>query len=279
MTDSEGADLNKSELTLRVTEAADLWLSEIGCKPVETEVPVAVGWVADLAGVWIPTMTEAQKAKLIPRRPATKHPYGSAAYKDHYEKVKLWRQRTQPVLEYLPHPVTVILEAKTTRADFRSDPKWARSPVANIQVLSVVRGISKAREWPPDWWILEHSAKTGKLLNVRRPGKVFHGISDEQRLEIVLQTAMRLHNRVNYQRLRDIQRRQRRGEAKSATLRRVSHIARMVLAVVRAEDKDIETCCHHHLHWGEKLPDYIRKDLEKLWGIAKPKEGAHAKQD
>jgi len=54
-------DQNKTELTRKVTAGAATWLTNLGAKPVETEVHVRQGWIADLAAVWCPTRTEAQK--------------------------------------------------------------------------------------------------------------------------------------------------------------------------------------------------------------------------
>jgi hypothetical protein len=48
-------DLNKSKLTENVTEAVIVWLKEKGLKPVQTEVRIANGWVADIASILRPT--------------------------------------------------------------------------------------------------------------------------------------------------------------------------------------------------------------------------------
>ena len=57
-------DLNKTPLTHRITALAAAFLDAHGFKPVETEVPVASGWVADVASFVYPTMTEAKKLRL-----------------------------------------------------------------------------------------------------------------------------------------------------------------------------------------------------------------------
>jgi len=62
-------DRNKTDLTHAVTQAAMTWLDERGFKPVETEVEIARGWVADLASAIFPTPTELINLKLIPHRP------------------------------------------------------------------------------------------------------------------------------------------------------------------------------------------------------------------
>lgn len=63
------ADRNKTELTHKVTAAVYRYLDERGFKPLETEVPICEGWIADLGGVIIPTQSELQELKLLSARP------------------------------------------------------------------------------------------------------------------------------------------------------------------------------------------------------------------
>jgi hypothetical protein len=62
-------DQNKTEITKHITAATCFWLDERGCKPVETEVSVTWGWIADIASVICPSNTELQELKLIRRAP------------------------------------------------------------------------------------------------------------------------------------------------------------------------------------------------------------------
>jgi hypothetical protein len=62
-------DRNKSPITHEVTDAVAVWLDAHGFKPVETEVPMVAGWVADLAAVICPTQTELIALQLIKRPP------------------------------------------------------------------------------------------------------------------------------------------------------------------------------------------------------------------
>ena len=262
------ADLNKTDLTLAVTEAAALWLSGIGCKPIETEVPVAAGWVADLAGAWVPTPTELQQSKIIRRRPQSPYPYSPANSIKHAAKVRAWRAETDPVVAALPHPLTVVLEVKTSRPDFLADDKWTRDRVANVQVLAATKGALDPEEVPASWWLLEHSAKTGKLLKVRRRGSVSL-VGVVQRLETVLQIAIRSHNRSTYQRDRDLQKRHRANEAGRRTLTRMTTLARMLLAITRGEHASVQDCVDRFLGYHQTLPAYVVKEIEPLYGIQK----------
>lgn len=100
------ADRNKTELTLRVTEAAALWLSGIGCKGCEAEVMVAPGWLADLAAFWSPTRTEAVKQKLIPRCPPWRIGVENA------EARKQWDDKFMAMPPY----ISITCEVKTSLA-------------------------------------------------------------------------------------------------------------------------------------------------------------------
>ena len=59
-------DRNKTDLTHRLTALAEGHLTVLGCKPIETEVPVG-GFIVDVAGFTYPTMTEMKKGKLLKR--------------------------------------------------------------------------------------------------------------------------------------------------------------------------------------------------------------------
>lgn len=63
-------DYNKTAITKTITAAALTYLDERGCKPIETEVLAAAGWISDLAAVVCPTITELTLLKLIKRKPA-----------------------------------------------------------------------------------------------------------------------------------------------------------------------------------------------------------------
>ena len=100
-------DRNKTDLTKLVTSAAVRWLDEKGFKPIETEVPVSPGWVADIAGSILPTNTELISLKLIKRGPRWSQPGYPEKWKE-WEASAAWLRRL----------LTVIVEVKTSKSDF-----------------------------------------------------------------------------------------------------------------------------------------------------------------
>ena len=153
---TDDLDKNKTALTHRVTAIAAAYLDGIGCKPVETEVPVQGGWVADVASYWYPTMTEAKRLQ-IDRR--AREILGVAPGTD--------------VLDLLPRvygdgPFTVLVEVKTTASDYKRDArKWepGRWP-AHICFLAFPAGV--VDKLPEGWYGLETSKSGSKLLKVHR---------------------------------------------------------------------------------------------------------------
>ena len=103
-------DQNKTEVTKQITAATCFWLDERGCKPVETEVSVASGWVADIASVVCPSNTELQELRLIRRAPK-------------WSK-RVEREAWEAEVTAIACMMTVIVEVKTSRGDFVGDQKW-----------------------------------------------------------------------------------------------------------------------------------------------------------
>lgn len=146
------ADRNKTDLTHDITEAAARWLAIIGAKCIETEVAVGPKWIADVAAYWRPTRTEAVNHGLIPR--AKSYPYGSADSRmlEYQES----RRAHFEVYRALPPIITIAVEVKTTRADFRRDiaEKFSRDPVADLQVIAIPRMLMPVEEFPTNCWVL-----------------------------------------------------------------------------------------------------------------------------
>lgn len=194
------ADRNKTELTLRVTEAAALWLSGIGCKGCETEVLVARGWVADLAAFWSPTRTEARKQKLV-------------SWELPFEK--------------LPGYISIACEVKTSIGDFRKDTKWDREPPADIRILFMPSRMVPKAEWPKGWWVvLHHDAGGHAAVAQRAPLQI---VSDAQRLRMAFALAERRFNRTNYAMWRDLARSHRNRENEEINRQRMDSAVNSVL--------------------------------------------------
>lgn len=146
MNKPEPIDANKSALTHVATATVAAWMDGIGCKPVETEVPVEGGWILDLAGIWSPTITEAKKSKLLKALVEREAMFNSFQAMTHL--VRAFGGR-----------FTVGVEVKTSRADYLRDvgrkygtlvkPATLR-PVAHLMILACpasVLGGDIVRDW------------------------------------------------------------------------------------------------------------------------------------
>lgn len=147
-------DRNKSDLTKQVTAAALMYLDERGCKPIETEVGVASGWVADIAAVLDPTITELVALKLLKRQPR----YGCPGYKE-------WDTQVRQVHRFM----TALVEVKVSRSDFSGDQKWTLPLPTNLAYLAFPKGLITESEYPAGWGLLEYSIETD-CVRCRRRG-------------------------------------------------------------------------------------------------------------
>lgn len=258
-------DRNKSELTLRITEAAINWLDGIGCRPIETEIWVDDSWIADIAASWRPTMTEAQNMKLISRRPRIDYFGTEEKLQEQREKNESWYKK----YEKLPRFFTVLHEVKVSRSDFTRDDKWTRKSPTNIRILSIPRGIIKEEEWPEGWWILEH-AKTGKLLKAARKG-MFTEVTLQKQLDVVQNVAERRHNRTKYAFFKEIQKSHTNSHNEYVNRVRLSSMAKAVFSILKAEHDSVETALRYYIGSGPgtTVPNYIMKELKQLYGKLK----------
>jgi hypothetical protein len=186
------ADRNKTDLTHDVTEGAAKWLASIGAKCIETEVPVGPKWIADIAAFWSPTPTEATAKKLIPR--AKTYPYGQTtaavqAWHEHHDmRVAAYRA--------LPQIITIIVEVKTTRADFKretlAEGKFNRPRVADVHIMATPYSLIKMSECPSGWLdlIFTHYDECVPIQNM-----IVTESAINQKLKMVAAIAERRHNR------------------------------------------------------------------------------------
>lgn len=181
-------DRNKTGLTHRVTAIAAAYLDALGCKPVETEVTARQGWVADVAGYWYPTMTEAKKLHL--------------------------HRRAQEILGDVPAtgviprvyghgPFTVLAEVKVSRSDFQKDKhKWNGVYPAHVCLLAFPAGVIAADEIPKGWYGLETSKHGQKLKKVHRNG-CLHPQHLGLTVDFVAEVGIRRDHRTRYRALKD----------------------------------------------------------------------------
>lgn len=136
----------------------------LGCKPVEAEVGVADGWIADLFGLWYPTNTELKKARAIHRWTGEDDP--EARYR---AAERLWSRYMLPL--------TVLVEVKVTKSDLARDigrkiPNQKRAtslpPAAQICIVaapgSVLERFDKARYTQMSSWGMLRLSEDGERV-------------------------------------------------------------------------------------------------------------------
>jgi hypothetical protein len=237
------ADRNKTVLTHEVTAAVAQWMDEHGFKPVETEVTVAAGWVADLAGVIMPTATELIALKLMRRAPK-------------------WSQREQRMAwesecRTLERIMTALIEVKTSRSDFLGDKKWALPPPVTVAYVAVPAGLIGQDEWPD-----------GSIKQLRG-SSVFTATLEEQ-LSVTLSIAVRRDHNTRYARLRELQRAKRIQQAEYRIARTAGAIARAMLDILNAKHGTVDLTLDFHNIKCLKS-GYVREQLDELWGINVPR--------
>lgn len=143
-------DENKTALTHRVTAIAAGYLDGAGFKPIETEVPVAAGWIADLASFVDPTRTEARKLKLVSAK-----------------RGQIGEQEYQELMWHCGPYLTALVEVKVTPGDFRKDIDRKFNcphPPAHLLYLAYPRGMIEPDQIPAGWLGLETSKEGTRLL-------------------------------------------------------------------------------------------------------------------
>lgn len=253
-------DNNKTPETLRATAVAAAYLAGFGCKPVETEVQVEPGWVADVASFCYPTRTECLKARFIAKR------FG--------EVEKAYRE----LVFRHEHILTVLVEVKTTRADFQKDlqRKFAsmRPLPANVCYIAYPHGILD--EIPSPWIGLELSKDCTKLLRVRRdPYTTISPQNVGDKLHLVAAVAIRRAHRTDYAASRDMMRNWRAGVTERKRSARTLSIVRTIHDWTHNRTHG-QTCLSNLLgfYHGMKLNDSERETIDELFPPIGPSEGA-----
>ncbi|HEX8177885.1 MAG TPA: hypothetical protein VF543_22540 [Pyrinomonadaceae bacterium] len=267
-------DRNKTERTHDITRAVISWLRERGFKPIETEVLLRQGWQADVAGVCVPTETEAIRLKLVERKPKFSWPAGHyqlhQSEEERARNIALYQEWEQSIyqpwkatMDALPTPLTALCEVKQSRADYFRDKKFTEElPPANLCFLALPHALLKPSELPPRWFILE---SVGRDVRLTRKGEMFP-VQIEQQLLSVLALAMRRDNSERYATAREEQMAQRAESAKRETVARYADVTRAILRVVRGERTTEEALAFSRVKLSENHP--LREDLKKLEGVA-----------
>lgn len=257
-------DRNKTQLTHDVTQAVGLWMDGHGFKPVETEVPICLGWCADLAGVIVPTQTELIALKMIPRAPKWQA-YDGEKYEGPSEAYIAWERRRDDLLGAM----TCLVEVKTSRGDFLGDKKWDAALPTDLAFLAFQKGLIAEEEWPQRWGILQFSPDGGIRL-LRDPYR--NQISMEQNLSTVLAIAVRRDHHTRYARWREIQKQQRVEEGERKAFTRIGDIARFLIRVARGEGESLERLMLFS-SVSRELPEWVMESVKELWGLARERSG------
>jgi hypothetical protein len=254
-------DRNKTDLTHDVTASVMRYLDEQGFKPVETEVPVADGWIADLAGVIVPTQTEAVNMKLIPRKP--QYDYNRWRDAEYRARREAMTAECEARFNALPCPITALVEVKTSRADFSKDKKWTMPAPTNLCYLAVPAGMLKPSEYPEGWTVLSVS-EGGDVQTVQRG--ILHSVPVERQLQTVLAIAVRRDHQTRYARLREFEKAQRCERAERVSLMRFAYAVRAIAKIVRGKGESVDDVLRSHAIKGLTRSD--TEELMKLWNVA-----------
>ncbi len=245
-------DRNKSELTHNITRNVALWMDGKGFKPVETEVPVDSGWIADVAGVACPTQTELIELKLR-KRPPKWRPERQVTYENEY---KIWNEARLTI----PNPMTAIVEVKTSRGDYMGDRKWTAAWPANLCYVAMPEGMIDPMHWPTGWGVILFSQDGGVVRKAFPPTQI-QPVAHEQQLGVVLSIGVIRDHKTRYARLRELQREIRIKEGESTSICRISTAIRFVSSIVGG--MEVEAAMNHH-YMRFKLPEHVRVELEEL---------------
>ena len=193
----EPLDRNKTELTHKITALACAYLSILGCKPIETEVGMSDGTIADVASFTYPTMSELKKSKLLKRLT------GEEIYGD-YKQASLIQYKYGGIL-------TVAVEVKTSVSDFKKDlgrkyhfDKSTHIP-AHLCYLAmpkmIIEKIDKINFWRY-WSLLTCSNDGERIIKVSPPWYVFP-LHPYQVIDLIAQVAIRREHRTSYKVFRE----------------------------------------------------------------------------
>jgi hypothetical protein len=247
-------DQNKTEITKQITAATCFWLDERGVKPTETEVTVAFGWIADIAGVLSPTETELQTLKLIRRKPTWKKPQ---------EEKDAW-QRDADALNRM---MTVIVEVKTSRNDFRGDKKWTMELPADLCWVAAPAGLIAEAERPKGWGILEYSDKRDCMISRCVPS--IGTTTAERQRNLIHAVACRRDNHTRYEHINRLRKEYREEDKRRESLTRVKDAMRAALSIARGEHGSVEGALEYHRIKLRSLYELEITGLTALWGVAK----------
>ncbi len=257
-------DRNKTELTQNITRNVVLWLDGKGFKPVEAEVPVAPGWVADAAGVGTPTQTEMIELKLLPRPPRSPRWFGvpeaerEAQQKVFGDAMQVWNAAKDAV----PPILTVAVEVKVSLSDYSRDRKrkWApQTWPTNLCYIAMPEHLVPEAKWPAGWGVILFSQEGTTIRRVVPPA--VHPTTPERQRDVILALAVARDHATRYERLRELQKRVRLEQAERTIAHRFHHVIRVVQEIMKGRTPE-EALRYHGIR--TSLPPYVMDELRSL---------------
>ena len=245
-------DQNKTELTKNITAATCFWLDKHGCKPVETEVYVTRGWVADIASAIFPSNTELQELKLIRRAPRWS---------------KLTERETWEVeAAAITRMMTVIVEVKTSRSDFLGDKKWTSPSMADLSWIAVPSGLIGESERPQGWGILEYNE--GRDCMVMSCVPQIRITTAEQQRNLIYSIACRRDNHTRYEHINQIRKEYREQDKQRESLIRVKDAIRAALSIAHGVYGSVEGALEAHRIKLCSIGELEMLKLTRLWNCS-----------
>jgi hypothetical protein len=247
------SDLNKTKLTEETTDAAMKWLATNGFEPIQKEVTVKDGWIADIAGVIRPTQTEILALKLMHRCPR----WNSINHLAQSE----WRASIDSMKR---QPYTMLTEVKTSRSDFRKDHKWDLVMPTNLAYLAVPEGLISEEEWPTNWGILEYQ-HDGTVIC--RRNACLTPVSTEAQRDVIFEISQRLLHTTDAFYLS--QRVTQKDDREYEKAKRLREVIQGVCRIVESKEKDFDLALSFSRLPVTQLSEIDRQRLKNLHGIGK----------
>jgi hypothetical protein len=245
--------IDTKSLTNRITAGAKIWLLGAGVKPVEEEVDVADGWVADLAGFVTPTATELKKSLKLHKI------IDAPNYDNAIQRFYMTYQM----------PLTVLVEVKVNAADYRRDmgrkyftDSYHSTTPAHLSYLAFPKGMVDDRELPRHWGRIIFTEDGSKLLKATPP----QSIAPQHQYEttrFIASVGMRCFNKWTYREVKEVVKRYRKQTAESTARVKVESILSACLMVSQKDSMSLVGALDY---WGIKITESQAKsfaDLEK----------------
>lgn len=248
------SDANKTDETKMITANAARYFAVRGFRPVEAEVYINKGWVADIASAASLTPTEAQRLKLVEKRPFLR---AGLTTQEHHERYVRWCDK----FDSLPDPITAIVEVKVSISDFARDNKWRRDAASHLLYAAIPASLKGRIDVPPHVGLL---VQCGKSLRCERP-PIVRTVALDQVVRLIYAIALRRDNHTRYERFREFERQYREHENDRINRERFSTAFRVCRSLAVGQFCDpVEA-----LSWfgvRSKLPPTLIDQLRELTG-------------